>query len=123
MENGKECPDDGENLKDGGDLAGISGFHHGLMIYHGQDPEADGDKNISAHDNYRQPTRDDAEDGKGNEGRCQEEFVGDGVQIGAQVRPLIPNSGDETIKTIGYPRDDEGDEGVLKGFRDEKDDE
>jgi len=122
LENGNERPGDGENLENGGDLAGISGLQRGLMICHGEDPEAEGNEDISTHDDYRQPTRDDAENSQGDEGRSQEEFVGDGIQIGAQLRALMPDFGDETIETIGYPRDDEGNEGILERFRDQKDD-
>jgi len=123
MENGKQRPNDSEDLKNSGDLARIPGLYRGLLVHHSQDPKAHGDEDISAYDYYRQPVWDDLQNSKGDEGGGQEEFVGDGVQIGAQIRPLTPDSGEETIEGIGYSRDDKRDESPVERFRDEEDDE
>lgn len=122
MESRKERPDDCENLKTGGHFAGKPGPNRGRVICQGEDPETQGNDDVTAHHDYRQPTGDDVENSQGDEGRGEQQFIGDGIQKSAQLRPLMPDPGEKTIEAVSYPRDDEHYESVLIGFRYQEDD-
>jgi hypothetical protein len=89
-----------KELDKGGRLADQGGVNPDLDVHDVQDGNAHHDNNVTADDNHGQPARNVLLNSQRYKGCYQQEFIGNGVQVGPEFRPLIEVPGDEAIQPV-----------------------
>jgi hypothetical protein len=83
-----------------GHLADQGGMNPNLDVHDVQDGNAHHDDNVPADDNHGQPARNVLLNAQRDKRCYQQEFVGNGVQVGPKFRPLVEDPGDEAIQSV-----------------------
>ena len=101
--------------KTGVDLGGITGKDH--------HQNTDQDDDIPGDDDDHQPAGDHFNDGKGDKSGGDEEFVSDGVEVSAQLGPLVGQACNEAVQAVCDPCYGKSDKGPFEVFIDDENDE
>lgn len=114
---------DGGNLKHGGHLAHETWTDLWMVTAQEHDKKPYEDDEISSDDDNSQPTRKNLDDGKRNERSREKEFIGDRIEISSQFGLLVSHACDEAVDSIRDPCARKSDEGPVKEFIDDEDNE
>ena len=84
---------------------------------HVDDEDADAQHEVTAHHDGGDPERDDLEPGQRDEGRGEQQLVGDGIEEGAEPRLRSPAPRDVAVEQVGEARQAEHEQGRRRACR------
>jgi len=114
---------DGDDLKGRGGLAQKSGIDLRGITREDHHQNAEQNDDIPGDDDDHQPTGNHFNDGEGDEGGGDEEFVSDGVEVSTQFRPLVGQARNEAVQAVCDPCHSKSEEGPFEIFIDDENDE
>ena len=93
-----------------------------MIIGKDHDKKPNEDDEIPGDDDNSQPAGKNFDDGKGDEGSREEEFIGNGIKISSQFGPLVSDACNEAVDSIRDPRTRKSDQGPVKELIHDQDD-
>ena len=105
-----------------GHLADQGGMNPDLDVHDVQDGNAHHDDDVPADDDHGQPTWNVLLNTQRDKRRYQQEFVGNGVQVGSEFSPLIEVPGDEAVQSVADAGNRENQNCTRKHFPLQKND-
>ncbi len=104
---GEDDGEDEDDFEEGGELAEDAGGERAIA---GDQDDDGGDgehEDVAADDDDGGPPGDAGFVGEDDEGRGEQEFVGDGVEVGAEGGTLIESAGEQAVDGVAEAGDDE----------------